>query len=362
MVMAEKKLFVSELQEGRQVRDLFLLSRKTLAETKAGKPYLSLTLMDKTGEIEARVWDNAVALDRVAEVGDVIAVQAIAKSYQNQVQLTVSGIRRAGQEEVVLADFMPASKRSDGEMRRELAVFIDSVSDGGLQRLLKNLFHGDLLERFCQAPAAKKMHHAYIGGLLEHTLSVTGMADKSADHYPGLDRDLLVAGALVHDIAKTEEFSYRSLPFDYTDRGRLLGHLVLGAEMVQNAARTIKGLDRLRVDTLAHLVLSHHGRYEFGAPVLPMTPEAILLHHLDDMDAKMNYIDQLREKQEEPGWTDFQRPLERFLYLRPLVDDDCQSTVAAAEVTSPPAATDPGGRRLSQKNRKSVSGRQQSLF
>lgn len=362
MVMAEKKLFVSELREGQQVRDLFLLSRKTLAETKAGKPYLSLTLMDKTGEIEARVWDNAVALDRVAEVGDVIAVQAIAKSYQNQVQLTVSGLQRAEKTQVSLADFMPASKRSDEEMRRELAAFIDSVSDGCLQRLLKNLFHGDLLEQFCLAPAAKKMHHAYIGGLLEHTLSVTGMAEKTTVHYPGLDRDLLVAGALVHDIAKIKEFSYNSLPFDYTDCGRLLGHLVLGVEMVREAARDIPGLTSLRVDALAHLVVSHHGRHEFGAPVLPMTPEAILLHHLDDMDAKMNYIDQLREKQEEPGWTDFQRPLERFLYLQPFNGAEFQETSRMADVETAAAAKIRPEKQIRSKEDRSAAGRQQSLF
>ncbi len=356
--MSGKKMFVSGLQEGQQVRDLFVIARKNLAETKAGKPYLSLTLMDKTGEIEARIWDNAVALDRVADVGDVIVVQAVAKSYQNQVQLTVSGLQRAEKELVSLVDFMPASKRPPAEMRRELTAFIASVSDKGLRRLLDNLFRGDVLEQFCQAPAAKKMHHAYIGGLLEHTLSVAGMAEKIATHYPGLDRNLLLCGALVHDIAKIREFSYSSLPFEYTDRGRLLGHLVLGAEMIREAARSIRDLDILRVDTLAHLVLSHHGRHEFGAPVLPMTPEAILLHHLDDMDAKMNYIDQLREKQEEPGWTDFQRPLERFLYLQPF-DEDEPNRIAPVSVAGKAASM---GRAARATADGSAAGRQQSLF
>ncbi|HHD56926.1 MAG TPA: HD domain-containing protein [Desulfobulbaceae bacterium] len=356
--MPGKKVFVSGLQEGSRVREMFLLARKNLAETKAGKPYLSLTLMDKTGEIEARVWDNALALDRAAEVGDVVVVQAMAKSYQNQVQLTISGLQRAEKEQVVLADFMPASKRPPDEMRRELTALIASVSDKGLQRLLKKLFRGDVLAQFCQAPAAKKMHHAYIGGLLEHTLSVAGMAEKTAAHYPGLDRDLLLCGALVHDIAKILEFSYSSLPFTYTDSGRMLGHLVLGVEMVREAARGIDELGDLRIDSLAHLVVSHHGRHEFGAPVLPMTPEAILLHHLDDMDAKMNYIEGLQEKQEEPGWTDFQRPLERFLYLRPL-DGDERDRAAANLVTREAASR---GRSARAKAGGSAAGRQQSLF
>ncbi len=356
--MSGKKVFVSELQEGSRVREMFLLARKNLAETKAGKPYLSLTLMDRTGEIEARVWDNAPALDRVAEVGDVVVVQAVAKSYQNQVQLTISGLQRVEQDQVSLADFMPASKRPPAEMRQELTSLIASVSDPGLHQLLDNLFQGEVLAQFCQAPAAKKMHHAYIGGLLEHTLSVAGMAEKTAAHYPGLDRDLLLCGALVHDIAKIREFSYSSLPFAYTDSGRLLGHLVLGVEMVREAARGIDDLSRLRLDALAHIIVSHHGRHEFGAPVLPMTPEAILLHHLDDMDAKMNYMEGLREKQEEPGWTDFQRPLERFLYLHPLEGDEAGRSggdsigkeIGAGEPS-------PGAQRDIP-----AAGRQQSLF
>ncbi len=360
--MSGKKMFVSELQEGRQVRDLFLLARKNLAETKAGKPYLSLTLMDKSGEIEARVWENARTLDSAAEVGDVVWVLAMAKSYKNQVQLTVSSLQRAEKAQISLADFMPASKRSTSEMRQELAALIASVSDKGLRCLLEQLFCGDLLEQFCLAPAAKKMHHAYIGGLLEHTLSVTGMAEKTTAHYPGLDRDLLVAGALVHDIAKTKEFSYNSLPFDYTDCGRLLGHLVLGVEMIREAARDIRELTSRRVDALAHLVLSHHGRHEFGAPVLPMTPEAILLHHLDDMDAKMNYIDQLREKQEESGWTDFQRPLERFLYLQPFNGAEFQETSQMAATETAAASSIRPEKQTRSKEDRSAAGRQQSLF
>jgi 3'-5' exoribonuclease len=359
--MSEKKVFVSGLQEGRQVRDMFLIARKNLAETKAGKPYLSLTLMDKTGEIEARVWENARNLDGEADVGDIIILQAVAKSYQNQVQLTVSGFQQAEKAQVSLADFMPASNRPVPEMRQELASLVATITDTGLRKLLAGLFQGDLFEQFSTAPAAKRMHHAYIGGLLEHTLSVTGMAVKTAEHYPGLDRDLLVAGALVHDIAKTKEFSYHALPFEYTDCGRLLGHLVLGVEMVREAAAKVDELLPARVDALAHLVLSHHGRYEFGAPVLPMTPEAILLHHLDDMDAKMNYIDQLREKQEEPGWTDFQRPLERFLYLQPKAKD-------AGQAPSPPAemeiskASPAGSRTKVQADQAAAAQRQPSLF
>lgn len=357
--MSGKKVFISGLQEGQQVRDLFLVARKNLAETKAGKPYLALTLMDRTGEIEARVWENALQLDAAAAVGEVIVVQAVAKSYQNRLQLGVSHLQRAGGGQVVLADFMPASSRPIREMQQELTALLGTIADKGLRQLLGSLFSGELLEQFSTAPAAKKMHHAYIGGLLEHTLSVTGMAEKAAEHYPGLDRDMLVAGALVHDIAKTREFSYSSLPFEYTDCGRLVGHLVLGAEMVRSAAADINDLSGERVDQLVHLVLSHHGRHEFGAPVLPMTPEAILLHHLDDMDAKMNYIDQLREKQDEPGWSDYQRPLERFLYLRPTADGE----EPAPDVQVPPAAAaGPVDQKKIKAVKEDMRRRQQTLF
>ena len=359
--MSGKKVFISGLQEGQQVRDLFLVARKNLAETKAGKPYMALTLMDRTGEIEARVWENALQFDAVAAVGDVIFVQAMAKSYQNQLQLGVSHLQRAGDEQVALADFMPASRRPVREMQQELTSLLATISDPGLQKLLQRLFSGELLDQFSTAPAAKKMHHAYIGGLLEHTLSVTGMAVKAADHYPGLDRDMLVAGALVHDIAKTREFSYKSLPFDYTDCGRLVGHLVLGADMVRQAAAGIDGLAVGRVDQLVHLVLSHHGRHEFGAPVLPMTPEAILLHHLDDMDAKMNYIDQLREKQDEPGWSDYQRPLERFLYLQPL-DEEKLRTPSPRTKQGDPGKSVPARGKKPKTGKEDLQHRQQSLF
>ena len=356
----KKTLFISDLQEGQQVRELFLIARKNLAETKAGKPYLAMGLMDKTGEIEARAWDNAVILDAVAEVGDVIALQARVTSYQNQLQLGVSGFQQVDKSQVALADFMPASKRSPADMREELACLIATLNDQGLRQVLATLFSGELLEQFCTAPAAKKMHHAYIGGLIEHTLSVAAMAEKTAAHYPSLDRDLLVAGALVHDIAKTKEFSYSSLPFDYTDSGRLLGHLVLGAEMVRAAAAGVDILTSERVDALIHLILSHHGRHDFGAPVLPMTQEAILLHHLDDMDAKMNYIDQLRENQDEPGWSGYQRPLERFLYLQPLTEGDGQPAVSAHPEPVPQVQSPPVHKKAPVKD--DLRQRQQTLF
>jgi len=196
------------------------------------------------------------------------------------------------------------------------------------------------------------MHHACLGGLLEHTLSVAGLALKICEHYPRLDRDLLLAGALLHDLGKIKEFSYASLPFDYTDQGRLIGHLVLGAEMVRRQAESVPDLAPARLDQLLHLILSHHGRHEFGSPCLPMTSEAILLHHLDDMDAKMELIDRLSEQVEGDGyrWSDYQRSLERFLYLR------------GRDAVPPPQPAPKPEARAPEKKNPDKPGRQPTLF
>jgi 3'-5' exoribonuclease len=313
-----KKIFVAQLTAGQQFQEIFLVSRKSLAETKAGKPYLALGLMDKTGEIEARLWDNALQFDAQTQVGSFVRVQAIAKPFREQMQLGVSSLQQVAEEVVHLGDFMPASTRPLSEMAEELDAVIEGLDDGAIKALLCEIFQGETLARFQRAPAAKMMHHAYIGGLIEHTLSIAALADKVAAHYPLLDRNILLAGALLHDIAKIEEFDFARPPFSYTDRGRLVGHLVLGVELVRKAAEKVAEITNDQVDQLMHIILSHHGQFAFGSPVLPMTPEAILLHHLDDMDAKMNYMEGLRGKMTGSGWqwTDYQRPLERYLYLR----------------------------------------------
>lgn len=313
-----KKIYVSQLVAGRPVDDIFLVTRKTLAETKAGKPYLALGVGDKSGEIEARLWDNASEYAGGIVEGSFVRIKAVAKPFREQLQLSVQSLEPVADDRVNLADFMPASKRPQAEMLIELEAVIAQVTDAGLQALLREIFQGDVLARFQQAPAAKKLHHAYIGGLLEHSLSMAGMVGKTAAHYPMLDRSMLLAGALLHDIAKIEEYRFHRPPFDYTDRGRLVGHLVLGVELVRRAAERVEQLSLAQVDQLVHIILSHHGQLAFGSPVLPMTPEAIILHHLDDMDAKMNYMEGLCDKMAQSGWqwTDYQRHLERYLYLQ----------------------------------------------
>lgn len=357
----EKTIFVADLKDGQQVRDLFLVSRKNLARTKTGKPYLALTLMDRSGEIEARIWEDADRFDPQAEVGQIVAVEGQAKAFRDQLQVNITSLQALEEDAVPRRHFIPASKRSFREMKADLARLIESVEEASLHRLLAAIFQGNFHKQFCLAPAAKMMHHAYLGGLLEHTLSVTGLALRISRHYPGIDRDLLVAGALLHDIGKVREFSFSTAPFDYTDAGRLIGHLVLGCEMVRRQAENVPELPAERLDQLLHLILSHHGRHEFGSPCLPMTIEAILLHHLDDMDAKVNFINRLSE-QVEPGqqqWSDYQRTLDRFLLLR------------GSEADTPPAANptdkknEPAARATEMRPDRDAPGqdkRQQTLF
>jgi len=295
-----------------------MVSRKSFAETKAGKPYLALSLMDKSGEIEARVWEDAEQANELVEAGRVILVQATVKQFRDQLQLNISTLRDVGPEEIFLEDFMPSSSRSAADMEKELMTRLGEIKDKYIRQLLQNIFQGDVLQRFLRAPAAKMMHHAYLGGLAEHTLSMTSLAMALCSHYPELDRDMMIAGCLLHDIGKIEEFDYSTVPFNYTDAGRLVGHLVLGSEMVRREAVKISGFPSDRLNNLTHLILSHHGRHEFGSPSLPMTREAILLHHLDDVDAKMNLIDKLSAGVEagQYQWSDYQRSLERFLLLK----------------------------------------------
>ncbi|MDD2465169.1 MAG: 3'-5' exoribonuclease YhaM family protein [Desulfobulbus sp.] len=367
MTVPTKSLFVDQLVAGQQFQDIFLVSRKSLAETKAGKPYLALGLMDRSGEVEARVWDNADQFDSQAEEGNFIVVQAVAKPFRDQMQLVINSLQQIPESAIDLADFLPTSTRPIAEMARELEMVIDNIGDQPLQQLMQTIFQGETLAKFKHAPAAKKMHHAYIGGLIEHTLSIVGMAYKAAEHYPLIDRDMLVAGTLLHDLAKIEEFDFARPPFSYTDRGRLVGHLVLGVEVIRRAVEQVQGISAEQIDRLIHMVLSHHGQYAYGSPVLPMTPEAILLNQLDDMDAKMNYLQGLQHKMQggDWQWSDYQRHLERYLYLRGTEAGEAEQDA----VHSPfrpfdfhPNGGDDQDYSASSKKKNIVDRRQQSLF
>ena len=314
----EKNIFVEALKEGDRFEDLFLIKNVKQGETRAGKPYLVLTVMDKTGELSGPIWDNVPMMQKSCRVGEVVQIIGTVQSYRDALQLRIDSVNQISPTKIDLGDFYPASPRNIREMADELQDLVQTVSNPFLKKLLKHFFKkGDPWQNYQEAPAAKGIHHAYIGGLLEHSLSVAQVADFLTKHYDGVDRSLLLAGALLHDIGKLEELKMESGLIDYTVRGRLKGHLVIGSEMVAKAAGNIRDFPEELLEQLQHLILSHHGRQEFGSPAVPMTVEAFLLSFLDDLDAKMNITEQLRRKMDktDKSWTDYQRSLERYLYL-----------------------------------------------
>jgi 3'-5' exoribonuclease len=316
---AEKKLFANQIQEGQAIKETFLVKDMNRAETRAGKPYLMLTLMDRSGEIGARLWENADAFLGACEPGNLVQITAQAQAYRGTLRLKVDNVLPVSTEDSERELYLQASKRDIAEMASEITSMAKKVQDSFYRKLLLTFFSdSSFFMKFQQAPAAKSMHHAYLGGLLEHTLAVAKLADMVAGSYPALDQDLLMTGALLHDIGKTRELAFDTFPFEYTVRGRLVGHLVIGAEMIQNTIKTIPGFPEDQATRLQHMVLSHHGRYEFGSPALPMISEAFVLNFLDDLDAKLNFLNRLEEQAPSPGyqWTDFQRTLERFLYVK----------------------------------------------
>lgn len=316
-------LWVKDIEEDSIVSDLYLVKTKRQGQTKSGAPFLSLTLSDKTGDIETRVWERADTLGALFKEGDIIKVTGKAGSYRNQVQLTLSGIEPSTEDNISL--FLETSPFDIPGMMKELKGIIKGIKNGSLRDLI-NTFLSDhkFVEKFKEAPAAKNFHHGYIGGLLEHTLSVCRLAGHVNEHYPELDGDLLITGAFLHDIGKIREFSY-GRNVDYSDEGRLLGHLVLGVIMLEDKISGLKKFPEETALCLKHMILSHHGEYDFGSPKRPKFLEAFVLHLIDDLDAKMNGIARIMAGDKKEGaWTDFNRMFERYLLkerLKPLEED-----------------------------------------
>jgi len=330
----QKERFIKDLSEGEQLNELFMVKTARLGETRAGKPYLSLQFSDSSGEISGPAWDNVETFEKVCTVGAIVRVRGSVQTYREKLQLKVDDITAVEQSEYRLDDFIPASRRRPESMEAELFELIGSIKNPFFKKLLLQIFtNTEPGQRFLSSPAAKGIHHAYLGGLLEHSLSMAQVAHLLADHYPNIDGDLLVAGALLHDIGKTAELDHEVGVIDYTDIGRLKGHLVIGCEFIGRAADKIENFPRELLTHLQHLVLSHHGRQEFGSPVVPMTAEALLLSFIDDMDAKMNLVEQLsiKLKSDTPAWSDYQRSLERHLLLKPAADQNSARDAGRAD-------------------------------
>lgn len=304
--------WVKDLKDNDRIKGLYLAREKKVGQTKKGDPFLSITLSDRTGDIEARVWDNALELASLFREGDILEVQGQTGSYKGQIQMTLSGLRVSEGGDPDL--FLEASSSDITEMMAALRGLIKKIRDADLRSLSDRfLSDHDFAEQFKKCPAAKNFHHGYIGGLLEHTLSVCRMAVQVSTHYPKIDGDLLLAGAFLHDIGKIKEFKYGTA-IDYTDEGRLLGHVILGVGMLDEKLASMKKFPEETALRLKHLILSHHGEYEFGSPKRPKFLEAFALHMIDDLDAKMNGIARYMERDTKEGsWTDFNRMFDRYL-------------------------------------------------
>lgn len=311
-----KKKCVAEIKDRDLVEAVFLVKEKIVAMAKNGKPYLTLKLMDRSGEVDAKVWDNADQVGALFDRNDFLAVRAKASVYLGKMQLIVSELKKVPEETVDLADFLPETDRDINSMVEELHALIAGVKDPDLSRLLSSFFHDpELLAQYRVAPAAKGMHHVYLGGLLEHSLAVAKLVDAMVPLYPGLNRDLLIAGALLHDVGKVREMTYLRC-FDYSDEGKLIGHITIGAEMLHERITALPGFPAELGMLLKHMILSHHGQYEYGSPKRPKTLEATILNYLDDLDSKINGIrTHIRKEPDNPSrWTSYHRLYDRYFF------------------------------------------------
>lgn len=303
--------YIEELREGEHVSGIYLCKNKVNAKTKVGKSYYSLSLQDRTGTLDGKVWDLNSGIDHF-EAMDYIQVDGDVTSFQGALQLNIRRIRKAREGEYDPADYLPVSPYDGKEMYQRLLGFVSSVKNEKVRALLESFFvkDADFVRRFQAHSAAKSVHHSFVGGLLQHTLQVTELCDFYCRNYPMLNRDLLIAGALCHDIGKVEELA----PFpanDYTDDGQLLGHIVIGYGMLRERVAQIPGFPAKTASELYHLILSHHGELEFGSPKKPALIEAVALHYADNTDAKLQTMSELIGSA-APGteWLGFQRLLD----------------------------------------------------
>ncbi len=280
-----------------------------------GTPYLTLNVADRTASVNAVMWDGFAEVVESLKVGSVVKIQGMLGEYRNAPQIKIERIRLALDHEFDPSDFLALSAIPAEELAARLDKIIGSVSDDHLHSLLTNLFgEQHLREDFLTAPGGKKVHHASIGGLAEHTFGVVAICELAVSLYPGLDRELLVTGGLLHDIGKIKQYQVSSV-FEYTDSGRLLGHVVEGDEMVGDAIKNIEGFPADRAMLLRHLILSHQGQYEFQAPILPQTREAFVLYFADQLDSTMGQLANLEKKSGDKPWSEYERLLGRFIYF-----------------------------------------------
>lgn len=300
---------LKSLTRGQTVDHFLLVSKFAVRLAKNGKEYISMELADQSASMNANVWDNVDSIKSWLKPGEVIKIEGTIDEYQGALQIKLSVIRPTNKNEKISpADFLAKSKRDVAEMKEELQNRIEKIFNIYLKQLLKSVFVGDRFEKFCTAPAGKSWHHAYIHGLVEHTLEIIRICDMMCDIHLEINRDVLISGAMLHDFGKVEELNFDS-SFEYTDRGKLIGHIVIAAMLINEEVKKIQDFPENLKDCLLHLILSHQGRLEYASPVVPKTLEAIVLYQADELSAKVNaYKNALSEVQGDAGWT-------KYLYL-----------------------------------------------
>lgn len=304
-------IYINQLKEGEQIQEFYLCSNKQSLKTRAGKTYLSLTLQDKSGTVDGKVWDLSHGIEDF-ESGDYIKIDAMVINFQGSNQLNVRKIRPAQVGEYDPVEYIPTTKFDIDNMYTELLGYIQEMTEPHLKKLAESFFvkDGGFKKAFKSHTAAKTVHHNYYGGLLEHTLGILRMCKFVSDTYPLLDRSLLYSGALYHDIGKLKELSEFPI-IEYTDAGQLIGHLVIGVEWLNERMKTIDGFPETLQLLVKHLVLSHHGELEYGSPKKPEIVEAMVLHYIDNIDAKIKIFEQILDAAPaEDNWMGWQRMFE----------------------------------------------------
>ena len=339
-----KEFFLSDCcrHENKIVVSSFVCISKQVKPKKTGEPYLALTLGDRSGQIEAKMWDNVEDAIDGFEQDDFVKIKGLLNKYKNRFQITIHKLRKLGDAEIDFSDYLPKTTKDIGELWHTLAGFVATFQNPHLKGLVEAFMADpEIAEAYRNAPAAKTLHHAYIGGLLDHVVSLFKSCDLLCRNYPQVNRDVLLTGAFLHDIGKIHELTYNR-SFSYTTRGQLLGHMIIELEMLQAKLAQLPGFPDELKTLVEHLIISHHGEYEFGSPKLPMFPEALMLHYLDDLDSKMESMRAHfeREASVENAWTGYNPSLGRPLlntakYLEkketPSGENQAQATTAPEE-------------------------------
>ncbi|MFH1862952.1 MAG: HD domain-containing protein [bacterium] len=308
---------LGELREGDHFTGFVAIRRLESRQKKDGSPFLVVEFSDRSGRLPGKIWEQVEEFKKILEVGQVVKLAGTITTFQDKPEIHIERLRPINPEDPVdRSRIIPTSERTADEMRRHLRRLIEGIRHPQLRQFLRRFFDDpEISEAYFQAPGGKQWHHAYVGGLAEHSLNIAEILLKVVEFYPHANSDLLVAGALLHDVGKIQEFNW-DVTVDYSDRGRLIGHIVLGQELLASRRQLEPGLDDEIWKNLMHLVLSHQGSGEQGSPVVPMTLEAILLHHADEMDSKANAFNRIIQRSREKGdsWTEWVTLMNRYLY------------------------------------------------